>query len=100
MLECQEKWWKPSLDMLGWHIGFWNLVGGLGFTLCGALGFGSDNEAVAYASALATFVGSWAFLVSICPLDPYGSRRPVPVLDLNDMSHVTEGQYIRWLIVD
>ncbi|KAK4190657.1 hypothetical protein QBC35DRAFT_489370 [Podospora australis] len=62
MLEVQERWWKPNLKSLGWHIGFWNLVGAIGFTLCGALGFGVDDEAVEYASIVSTFVGSWAFL--------------------------------------
>ncbi|KAI0134621.1 hypothetical protein BJ170DRAFT_610536 [Xylariales sp. AK1849] len=63
MLETQRKWYIPALDVLGWHIGFWNLIGALGFTLCGALGFASENEAAAYASVLATFIGSWAFLI-------------------------------------
>ncbi|OIW28550.1 hypothetical protein CONLIGDRAFT_385561 [Coniochaeta ligniaria NRRL 30616] len=70
MLETQEKWYRPALGVLGWHIGFWNLVGGIGFCLCGALGFGAANPAVEYASTLATFIGSWAFLVSHCPLLP------------------------------
>ncbi len=64
MLETQTAWYRPALTMLGWHIGFWNLVGAVGFTLCGALGFGASSTAVAYASTLSTFVGSWAFLVS------------------------------------
>jgi hypothetical protein len=52
------------LKTLGWHIGFWNLIGGIGFTLCPALGFGSKSSAaLEYASALSTFLGSWAFLV-------------------------------------
>jgi len=64
MLETQRTWWRPALDMLGWHIGFWNFIGAVGFTLCGALGFASANsDAIAYATALATFIGSWAFLV-------------------------------------
>ena len=51
--------------VLGWHIGSWNLIGAIGFTLCGALGYGEvNNHAVEYASILATFIGSWAFLVS------------------------------------
>ncbi|KZT71169.1 hypothetical protein DAEQUDRAFT_724543 [Daedalea quercina L-15889] len=41
MIECQRKWWLPNLRSLGWHIGFWNLVGAVGFTLCGALGYAS-----------------------------------------------------------
>lgn len=64
MLETQERWYLPAPKVLGWHIGLWNLVGGIGFCLCGALGFGASNPAVEYASTLATFIGSWAFLVS------------------------------------
>jgi len=64
MIEVQTKWWKPNLKVLGWHIGFWNLVGAIGFTLCGALGFGIEQPGVEYALTLSTFVGSWAFLVS------------------------------------
>ncbi|KAF3013949.1 hypothetical protein E8E14_004968 [Neopestalotiopsis sp. 37M] len=63
MLETQPSWYRPALGTLGWHIGFWNLVGAIGFTLCGALGFASENESAAYASVLATFIGSWAFLI-------------------------------------
>src|SRR5688500_4104186 len=65
MVEVQQKWWQPNPKSLGWHIGFWNLVGGIGFTLCGALGFGASRPGVEYALTLSTFVGSWAFLVSL-----------------------------------
>jgi hypothetical protein len=63
MLETQPKWYIPEPRLLGWHIGFWNLIGSIGFMLCGALGFAPDNDAAVYASTLATFIGSWAFLV-------------------------------------
>lgn len=62
-LETQEKWYKPAFHVLGWHIGAWNLIGGIGFTLCGALGPATSNSGVAYESTLATFWGSWAFMV-------------------------------------
>ena len=75
MLETQEKWYLPAPKLLGWHIGFWNLVGGIGFTLCGALGFGASDASVAYASTLATFIGSWAFLVSHQPRVPHSKPR-------------------------
>ncbi|KAG8158477.1 hypothetical protein KVR01_011599 [Diaporthe batatas] len=39
MLETQPDWHTPAPRTLGWHIGLWNLIGALGFTLCGALGF-------------------------------------------------------------
>jgi hypothetical protein len=34
MLETQKKWYLPAWGTLGWHIGLWNLVGALGFTVC------------------------------------------------------------------
>jgi hypothetical protein len=83
MIETQEKWYLPAPRLLGWHIGFWNLVGvrlfpylqklclnksltpvkGIGFTLCGALGFAASNSGCLYQGSLATFWGSWCFLV-------------------------------------
>ncbi|KAJ4314490.1 hypothetical protein N0V94_006429 [Neodidymelliopsis sp. IMI 364377] len=38
MLETQSKWWKPAPRTLGWWIGAWNLIGGIGFTICPAFG--------------------------------------------------------------
>ena len=70
MVEVQEKWYMPAPKVLGWHIGFWNLVGAIGFTVCGALGFAVNQPGIQYASTLSTFVGSWAFLVSPPPPSP------------------------------
>lgn len=64
MVEVQPRWYIPAPGVLGWHIGLWNLVGAIGFTLCGALGFGITHPGVEYALTLSTFIGSWAFLVS------------------------------------
>ncbi|OAA71182.1 integral membrane protein [Cordyceps fumosorosea ARSEF 2679] len=63
MLETQERWWQPAPRLLGWHIAFWNLIGAFGFTLCGALGMAYGNTGAQYQAALATFWGSWAFLI-------------------------------------
>jgi hypothetical protein len=63
MLETQSKWYRPAVSVLGWHIGFWNLVGAIGFTLCGALGPAYGNSGAEYEASLATFWGSWAFLI-------------------------------------
>ena len=63
MLETQQVWFKPAFGILGWHIGFWNLVGAFGFTLCGALGPAYANSGAGYEASLATFWGSWAFLI-------------------------------------
>jgi hypothetical protein len=38
-------------------------IKGIGFTLCGALGFGAANSGCVYQGSLATFWGSWCFLV-------------------------------------
>jgi hypothetical protein len=27
MLETQQKWYLPAYQVLGWHIGVWNLIG-------------------------------------------------------------------------
>ncbi|KAM3555447.1 hypothetical protein ARSEF4850_005998 [Beauveria asiatica] len=63
MLETQDHWWRPATRLLGWHIAFWNLVGAVGFTLCGALGMAYGSTGAQYQAALATFWGSWAFLI-------------------------------------
>ncbi|KAK4121104.1 hypothetical protein N657DRAFT_665806 [Parathielavia appendiculata] len=81
MVEVQDKWYKPTPERLSWHIGFWNLIGGLGFTLCPAVGFNSKSSpALEYASALSTFIGSWAFLVgSVAQWYESLDKYPVPV---------------------
>lgn len=62
MLETQSKWWKPAFKTLGWWIGFWNLIGGIGFTMCPAFGYDQESWAQ-YQACLSTFWGSWAFLI-------------------------------------
>lgn len=80
MLEAQHRWWKPNVTDIGWHVGcmlfpsvplelhsflfleVWNLVGGLGFTLCAVFGYSTRHWRL-YQSALSTFWGSWAFLI-------------------------------------
>ncbi|KAK5044860.1 hypothetical protein LTR84_010398 [Exophiala bonariae] len=63
MLETQTKWYIPAPRILGWHIAFWNLIGAFGFTLCGALGMAYRNSGAQFQAGLATFWGSWAFLI-------------------------------------
>ncbi|KAF3051758.1 hypothetical protein E8E11_009850 [Didymella keratinophila] len=62
MLETQSKWWKPAPRTLGWWIGAWNLIGGVGFTICPAFGYDMSSWAQ-YQACLSTFWGSWAFLI-------------------------------------
>ncbi|KAG6358731.1 hypothetical protein INS49_012250 [Diaporthe citri] len=87
MLETQPNWHTPSPKTLGWHIGLWNLIGALGFTLCGALGFASgSSQAYETASLWSTFIGSWAFLVgSIIQWYESLDKYPVAVVDRKAM---------------
>lgn len=62
MVETQPKWYIPAPTVLGWHIGLWNLIGGVGFTLSPAFGYDTATWAQ-YQAALSTFWGSWAFLI-------------------------------------
>src|SRR5579859_6694334 len=68
MFETQPNWYHiRPLHSLGWHVGFWNFIGGLGFTLCGAFGIAQAQMWAEYQSGCSTFWGGWAFLIgSIC----------------------------------
>ncbi|KAJ7054497.1 hypothetical protein C8F01DRAFT_1163582 [Mycena amicta] len=64
MIETQRRWYVPAPLSLGWHVGFWNLVGGVGFTLCGGFGYAlNQSNGIAYQSSCSTFWGGWAFLI-------------------------------------
>lgn len=62
MIETQTRWYVPAFGTLGWWIGAWNLIGGVGFTLCPAFGYNANHWAQ-YQASLSTFWGSWAFLI-------------------------------------
>ncbi|KAL1405352.1 hypothetical protein Q8F55_008983 [Vanrija albida] len=66
MLEVQHKWYIPRPMDIGWQIGFWNLIGGTGFLLCGALGYAASSHKAMYQSELATFWASWAYVIASC----------------------------------
>ena len=61
-LETQPRWRKPAPHLLGWWIGFWNLIGAVGFTMSGAFGYWVSSKGT-YQAGLSTFWGSWAFLL-------------------------------------
>lgn len=82
-IETQERWYKPAFHVLGWHIGVWNFIGGIGFTLCGALGPGIANSRVEYQATLATFWGSWAFMIG-STIQWYESLQKHPVENRRD----------------
>ncbi|KAF2437200.1 hypothetical protein P171DRAFT_437905 [Karstenula rhodostoma CBS 690.94] len=77
MLEMQSAWWKPAPRSLGWWIGAWNLLGGVGFTLCPAFGY-DERSWAQYQACLSTFWGSWAFLIG-SGLQWYESLEKFPV---------------------
>lgn len=81
MIEVQKHWWQPAPGVLGWWIGLWNLIGGIGFTLCPCFGFSTAAWAQQQA-AVSTFWGSWAFLIGSLiqwyeSLDKYPVERTV-----------------------
>ena len=91
MVETQRRWWLPAPRVLGWWIGLFNLIGGVGFTLCPifAIFWLVKNPVMdanvmerahwaAYQSALATLWGSWAFLIGSA-LQWYESLDKFPV---------------------
>lgn len=61
----QEKWYIPALQKANWHVGFWNVVGSVGFFLSGFFGYwimvSSDIEV--YGVFLSTYWGSYAFMI-------------------------------------
>lgn len=63
MIETQKHWWQPAPTVLGWHIGFWNLIGGVGFTLCPIFGLLGTQYWMELQASTSTFWGSWAFLL-------------------------------------
>jgi hypothetical protein len=80
MIETQKSWYKPAFGVLGWYVGLFNLIGGIGFTLCPIFGF---YPSLVYQSALATYWGSWAFLIgSLAQL--YESLEKNPVQEISE----------------
>jgi hypothetical protein len=64
MLEEQPSWWRIKPERIGWQVGFWNWVGGIGFTLSGIFGFwifADRNQK--WGTAFSSFWGGWAFLI-------------------------------------
>lgn len=63
MVETQKSWWLPELRVLGWHIGFWNVIGGVGFMLCPVFGLDSHDKWAQNQAACSNF---WVGRV-VCP---------------------------------
>ncbi|KAI0471564.1 integral membrane protein [Xylariaceae sp. FL0804] len=63
VLETQPDWRTPQPRKLGWHIGVWNLVGGVGWTLAAVEGGYCGREWCEYQSELTLVWASLAFSV-------------------------------------
>jgi hypothetical protein len=67
MLETQPTWYALQPWKMGWHVGFWNLLGGIGFFLCGVFGYWAEvppgTQYQYWGTAFSTFWGSWFFLL-------------------------------------
>jgi hypothetical protein len=62
VLETQPNWYTPAPHLLGWHIGVWNLIGSVGWTLAAAFGYCSVSWCE-YQSELSLTWASVAFFI-------------------------------------
>jgi len=77
MIETQSHWYTPAPRALGWWIGLFNLIGGVGFAICPCFGLSSRHWAQ-YEAALSTFWASWSFLIG-SGIQLYESLEKYPV---------------------
>ncbi|OAA55409.1 integral membrane protein [Cordyceps fumosorosea ARSEF 2679] len=62
VLETQPDWHTPQPRKIGWHVGVFNLIGGVGWTLAAAFGYcGGAQHWCAYQSELSLIWASVAF---------------------------------------
>ena len=64
-IETQKRWWQPAPGVLGWHIGVWNFIGGMGFFLCPIFGFSSQHWRL-YEASCSTFWGRCRSPSNLC----------------------------------
>lgn len=62
MITTQRNWYTPCPGMVEWWVGFWNVLGSVGFTLAGAL-FYLGTEGGAVQASAASLWGSCAFMI-------------------------------------
>lgn len=59
LLFTQERWYKPRFSTAVWQASLWNVIASILFAITGVLLLGGD----ALAGSVASFIGSWAFLI-------------------------------------
>lgn len=83
ILETQPNWYTPAPHLLGWHIGVWNLIGAVGWTLAASLGYCKpswctyQSELTLTWASAAFFIGSallWYEALSKYPVEGHGNR--------------------------
>lgn len=83
VLETQPSWYTPAPHLLGWHIGVWNLIGSVGWTLAASLGYCKaswceyQGELALTWASVAFFIGSgllWYEALSKYPVEEDGKR--------------------------
>lgn len=65
-LETQTHWYAINILDLGWHVGFWNVLGSAGFLVSACFGYSNAPSDTAYfhwGVAFSTYLGSWTFLL-------------------------------------
>lgn len=62
LIETQPTWYTPAPSVLGWWIGFWNMVGSVGWTLSASFGYCSASWCE-YQSDLSLLWASVAFTI-------------------------------------
>lgn len=62
VLETQPTWYTPAPHLLGWHIGVWNLIGSVGWTLAASFGYCTQSWCV-YQGNLTLIWASAAFFI-------------------------------------
>lgn len=60
ILETQPNWYTPQPFKIGWHIGFFNLIGGIGWTVAASFGY-CEQHFCHYQGELALIWASCAF---------------------------------------
>lgn len=63
LLKSQTKWYRPTLRSLGWWVGFWDLVGSVGWTLSASFGGYCSKDWCEWQSDVSLLWASIAFFI-------------------------------------
>ena len=63
ILETQPNWYTPQPLKIGWHIGVFNMIGGVGWTIAASFGYCRSSDWCEYQSQLTLIWASAAFSI-------------------------------------